>query len=412
MLILKQSTATQNVLIGPFIDDTDGATPETGLTIANTDIRLSKAGGNLAAKNSGGGTTDEAGWYQITLDATDTNTVGALQLHVKVAGALMVHAEFMVVEEDTFTWFYASGAAPDTQIAAIKTETAAIVADTGTDGVVLKAAGLDADAADEIAAAVWDEDATGHQTGGTFGQAIGDPGANTETMYDAVVTDATGTNVAADVVAVKAQTVAIEADTDVIDDGTSGLVKIASDVAAVLADTGTDGVVLAANAITEAKIADNAIATEHIATGAISADSLAADTITAAKIADNAIATEHLADGAITAGTLATDTITAAKIAADAIGASEIAANAIGSSELAASAANEIADAILVRQMTESYASNGTAPTVAEALFAIHQTLMDHSISGTSWTVEKLDGTTAFTITLDDATSPTAANRA
>jgi len=119
----------------------------------------------------------------------------------------------------------------------IAQDVAAVLADTGTDGVVLKAAGLATDAADEIAAAVWDEDATGHQTGGTFGQAIGDPAANTETMYDAVVTDATGTNVAADVVAVKAQTVAIEADTDVIDDGTSGLVKIASDVAAIKVPT-------------------------------------------------------------------------------------------------------------------------------------------------------------------------------
>jgi len=63
--------------------------------------------------------------------------------------------------------------------------------------------GLEAAAAAVIADAVWDEDATGHQTGGTFGQAIGDPGANTETMYDAVVTDAAGTNVAADIIDVE-----------------------------------------------------------------------------------------------------------------------------------------------------------------------------------------------------------------
>lgn len=111
MLFLKQSTASQTVLIGPFVDDTDGATAETGLTIANTDIRLSKNGGNLAAKNSGGGTHDEAGWYQITLDATDTNTVGTLQLHVKVSGALMVHAEFHVLEEDIYDALIGASAA-------------------------------------------------------------------------------------------------------------------------------------------------------------------------------------------------------------------------------------------------------------------------------------------------------------
>ena len=34
-----------------------------------------------------------------------------------------------------------------------------------------------------IADAVWDEDATAHQTQGTFGQAIGDPGADTDTIF-------------------------------------------------------------------------------------------------------------------------------------------------------------------------------------------------------------------------------------
>ena len=78
-------------------------------------------------------------------------------------------------------------------------------------------------------------------------------------------------------------------DTDVIDDGTSGLVKIAQDVAAVLVDTGTNGVVLAADAITSAKIADDAIATEHIATGAITADSIADNAIDAGALKADAI---------------------------------------------------------------------------------------------------------------------------
>ena len=69
-------------------------------------------------------------------------------------------------------------------------------------------------------------------------------------------------------------------------------------------------------------------------------------------------------------------------------------------------------DNILTTQMTESYAANGVAPTLAQAIFAIHQILMDHSISGVTWTVEKLDGTTAFVLTLDDATTPTGVNRA
>lgn len=119
MIFLKQSTASQSVLIGPFVDSTDGVTAETGLTIANTDIRLSKAGGNMAAKNSGGATHDEAGWYTITLDATDSNTVGSLQVSVAVSGALPVFAEFQVLEEAVYDALFASGATgPSTHDAA------------------------------------------------------------------------------------------------------------------------------------------------------------------------------------------------------------------------------------------------------------------------------------------------------
>ena len=69
-------------------------------------------------------------------------------------------------------------------------------------------------------------------------------------------------------------------------------------------------------------------------------------------------------------------------------------------------------DNILTRQMTESYAANGVAPTLAQVLFAIHQHRMQFGIAGTSLTVRKLDNsTTAFVVTLDDATSPTDAKR-
>lgn len=78
----------------------------------------------------------------------------------------------------------------------------------------------------EIADAVWDEDATGHQTQGTFGQAIGDPVADTNTIFKAVVTDAAGANVAADIIAVKAETAAILTDTAEIGTAGAGLTNI------------------------------------------------------------------------------------------------------------------------------------------------------------------------------------------
>lgn len=69
-------------------------------------------------------------------------------------------------------------------------------------------------------------------------------------------------------------------------------------------------------------------------------------------------------------------------------------------------------DALFTRQLTESYAADAAAPTVAQALMLIQQTLGDFSISGTTLTVKKVDGsTTAASFTLNDSSAPTAITR-
>src|SRR3990167_7947347 len=68
---------------------------------------------------------------------------------------------------------------------------------------------------------------------------------------------------------------------------------------------------------------------------------------------------------------------------------------------------------LLTTQMTEAYAADGTAPTLAQAIFMIQQMLGDFSISGTTLTVKKIDGSaTAATYTLNSASSPTSITRA
>lgn len=63
-------------------------------------------------------------------------------------------------------------------------------------------------------------------------------------------------------------------------------------------------------------------------------------------------------------------------------------------------------------KMAESYAADGTAPTLAQSLFLIQQVLTELSISGTTGTVNKLDGTTqAAVLTYNQATNPTAVTR-
>lgn len=97
-LPLKDSTASQVIVLGPFLDDTDGKTAETALTIANTDINLTKhSSTSQVSKNSGGATHIANGYYYTTLDATDTNTKGRLNISVNASGALPVWHEFVVM---------------------------------------------------------------------------------------------------------------------------------------------------------------------------------------------------------------------------------------------------------------------------------------------------------------------------
>lgn len=73
----------------------------------------------------------------------------------------------------------------------------------------------------------------------------------------------------------------------------------------------------------------------------------------------------------------------------------------------------QIYDAVMTTQMTESYATQGTAPTPAQVMMWVYQRSADAAVSGTTLTVRQLDQTTAAgTVTLDDADNPTTLTRA
>jgi len=102
--LLRQSTEV-TVLIGEFVDDTDGKTAKGSLTLTPSVIFLSKNGNNFAAKNEGTNATSDAnlvGWYHCPLNTTDTSASGILQLAVHVAGALPVWDSWMVVPANVY----------------------------------------------------------------------------------------------------------------------------------------------------------------------------------------------------------------------------------------------------------------------------------------------------------------------
>lgn len=75
-------------------------------------------------------------------------------------------------------------------------------------------------------------------------------------------------------------------------------------------------------------------------------------------------------------------------------------------------AVGSIMAAVLTTTMSEDYAANGSEASLAQAMYAVHQMLMQFSINSTTITVQKLDnGTTAFTVTANDDTNPTQAKR-
>ena len=114
---------------------------------------------------------------------------------------------------------------------------------------------------------------------------------------------------------------------------------------AAIANDAITNDLIAANAITETEISDDSITTVKIAANAITATEIAAGAVTATEIAANTITAGQIAAGAVSATEIAANTITSAQIAANTVTASEIAANAITATEIAAGAvtATEIA---------------------------------------------------------------------
>lgn len=73
----------------------------------------------------------------------------------------------------------------------------------------------------------------------------------------------------------------------------------------------------------------------------------------------------------------------------------------------------EMSDALKTDTIPDSYSADGSQPTIAQAVLEILQMMQEKSISGTTLTVKKPDGSTsAMTFTLDSATAPTSVTRA
>lgn len=113
------------------------------------------------------------------------------------------------------------------------------------------------------------------------------------------------------------------------------LSRVAAGIAA-----GTVGTAqLADDAVTVDKLADHAVAANHIKDGAVGTVALADNAVTEAKILDSSISSTKLNDGAVTNGKIGADAVDGSKIADDSIAAEHIADGAIVDAHISGSAA-------------------------------------------------------------------------
>lgn len=161
MQVLKQSTEVK-VVIGPFVDKTDGLTPETGITLAaadeaevikhNTDSVTDISGGTMAA------IVNCDGWYVLTMTTAYTDTLGMLTVVIQDdSECLPIHARFMVSPANVWDSMYGSDKL-DVNVAEMTAGiiTAAAIATDAIDADALKT-----DAVTEIVLAILKTDWTG-----------------------------------------------------------------------------------------------------------------------------------------------------------------------------------------------------------------------------------------------------------
>lgn len=412
--ILKVDTAVEVfVNIAPLIDDTDFKTRETAVAYNAAGMDLvwnfqTPAGvvTQTAVTPTTGGSYDWThvgdGLYKIEIPASggasinnDTEGFGwfsgvvtgvlpwrgpVIQFSpANVVDSLVLGSDKLEVDATQI-----SGAAVSTSTAQIGVNVIQAAGTAWASGAItaaalaadaITAAKISSDVSAEIADAVWDEAQSGHTTAGTFGRYL------------------------------DSQTSAIETDTaDIQSRLPAALVsgRMDSSVGAMASNTLT-AAALATDAVTE--IQSGLATAADLATVDTVVDSILVDTAEIGAAGAGLTALASAANLATVAGYIDTE-VAAIKAKTDNLPASPAATGDIPS-------AASIATAVHTTQMTESYAADGTAPTLAQALYLVMQSMTEMAISGTTITVKKLDGsTTAATFTLDSATTPTSRTRA
>jgi len=402
MRFLRQSTSV-DLPIGPFLGTGDGYTPATSLTLTQPDIRLKKGAAAWAQKNASQTLShEENGYYEVTLDATDTDTLGLLRLSVTETGALPVWEEFMIMPAQVWDSLFGADVL---QVDVAQFGGANLTATGGrpevntshwagtavASAVILAAANI---ASDAFSAAKFAANCltSAKFASGAF-DAVWSVAARLLTAGTNIVlakgTGVTGFN---DLSAADVRTAvglaSANLDTQLGDLPTNA--ELATSQAA--ADDATLAAIAALNNLSSAQ-AQTAAAAALTAYDPPTNTEMEARTLPAANYAT-------AANLATVAGYI--DTEVAAIISTLA------ALNNISQADVLSQV-----QAALTATIADSVPADGTRPSISSGIYMLVQFMLERSVAGTTCTVRKPDGSsTLFTLTLNDATSPTSITRA
>jgi len=387
MLIIRQN-ATHKVVIGPVVAVGDGFTPVVTLDVATADEAEVILHDNATVVDislyTWAAIATADGYYHLTLQAGITSTVGHMTVVINDDNlCLPVRADFQIIEEAVYDAMYAASAAGPLQ-----STTAGRKLTVESDGVA------HADVKEWLGVAPLALSSQQVQSIVPDTQKV-----DVETIKTQAVTCGAGVTVGAYVGGAAAHDSAQTGDTYAqlptnfsslsINAITGGV-----DVVSIKQTDATDAIQASCNsALVVLKL-------DHLLAVADSDD-----------VVDNSVVAKMAAsDGDWSGFSAATDSLEAR---ADDKAGYSLSATGADLVTKTSTFALAMADAVWDEVLTESYAADGAAATPAQALYLIMQSLHEFSISGTTRTVKKLDGsTTAATFTLDDGDEPTSTTRA
>lgn len=438
-MAIYKNIASQKIAV--YAHDTAADAPKTG-DAANITAQISKDGGTTAATNDANPTeldaTDAPGIYLFDMTQAETNadlivlqadsSTADISIEPVIIYTLPTWTNTQVAQTgDSYTRLGApAGASVSADIATVDGNVDSVLADTGTDGVVVAAASKNGYALSAAGIqAIWDALTSALTTASSIGKLLVDninATISSRSSHSAADVWSAATRVLTANTNLNDPTAAAIADA-VWDEAKSGHVgagsfgeevqahALSSEVSGLstLDAAGVRGAVGLASANLDTQLDALPTAAEIRAEMDSNSTQLAAILLDTAEIG--------LAGAGLTEAGGTGDQLTALATQAS-VNTIDTNVDAIlvdtGTTIPAQIAAlNNVSVAqILTTQMTESYAADGAAPTVAQALMMIQQMLGEFSISGTSLAVKTLNGsTTAAVYTLNDATNPTGVTR-